>query len=43
MTSGARDISIDRIMDKSSQALLSGSLEFERISYALGTRDTDFV
>ncbi len=38
-----RDFDVDGIIDKSSQARLDGSLEFERIAEALGTRDPDFV
>jgi hypothetical protein len=38
-----RHFDVDRIIDKASQAHLNYSLEFARISEALGTRDTDFV
>ena len=38
-----RDFDVDRVIEKSSQARLNGSLEFERLAEALGTRDPDFV
>ncbi len=38
-----RRFDVDRIIDKTSQAHLNESIEFELLSEALGTRDTDFV
>jgi hypothetical protein len=38
-----RHFDVDRILEKASQAHLDRSVEFERVSEALGTRDTDFV
>jgi hypothetical protein len=38
-----RYFDVNSIVDKTSQAHLNGSIEFERLSEALGTRDTDFV
>lgn len=38
-----RHFDVDRIIEKATQARLNRSIEFERLSEALGTRDTDFV
>ncbi len=38
-----RHFDVDQIIEKATQAHLNRSTEFERVSEALGTRDTDFV